>query len=104
MHLRDRRLQGIKFRRQRPVGRYVADFCCLEVKLILELDGGQHALQVEADQARTRYLEREGFRVLRFWDNDVASNIDGVLERIAEAVARPHPDPLPGRERGKGGA
>ena len=66
--------------------------------LVIELDGGQHAQLREKDAARTRFLEERGFRVLRFWDNDVLLNLDAVLERIAEALRDPHPDPLPGRE------
>jgi len=97
--LRDRQLSGAKFRRQHPVGPFITDFCCPEVKLIIELDGGQHAVQREADAQRTAFLEAHGYRVLRFWDNEVLANICGVLERIAEALTHPHPNPLPGRER-----
>jgi len=82
--LRDRRLNGVRFRRQHPVGPFVADFASLELGLVIELDGGQHAPQRAADVARTRFLEERGFRILRFWDDDVLTNIDGVLERIAE--------------------
>jgi len=64
------------------------------------LDGGQHAERSAADERRTRVLERFGYRVLRFWDNEVLSNLDGVLERISEALEGPHPRPLPLRERG----
>jgi very-short-patch-repair endonuclease len=102
MELRDRRLAGVKFRRQHPIGPYVADFCSLESCLVIELDGGQHASRAEADRRRTEHLNREGYRVLRFWDNDVFENLPGVLQRIMEAVKDPHPDPLPERERGTG--
>jgi len=97
--LRDRQLSGAKFRRQHPVGPFITDFCCPEVELIIELDGGQHAGQREADAQRTAFLEAHGYRVLRFWDNEVLANIEGVLERIAEVLRNPHPNPLPGRER-----
>jgi very-short-patch-repair endonuclease len=86
LKLRDRRLDGAKFRRQVPVGPYIADFACHAAKLIVELDGGQHAENAEADALRTGWLERQGFRVLRFWNNDVMANIDGVLERISAAL------------------
>src|SRR5262249_41609297 len=93
--LRDRRLSGAKFRRQHPIGPYIADFCCFEAKLIIELDGGQHALRARADSVRTAFLESRGYRVLRFWDNDVLTNLAGVLQRIAESLKNPHPNPLP---------
>jgi len=105
--LRDRQLAGAKFRRQTPVGPYVADFMCYELRLIVEADGGQHG--PEADAARTAWLESQGFRVVRFWNHDVLQNTDGVLERIQEELkmgrdepassAPPHPNPLPRGER-----
>ena len=105
--LRDRQLAGAKFRRQTPVGPYVADFMCYELRLIVEVDGGQHG--PEADAARTAWLESQGFRVVRFWNHDVLQNTDGVLERIQEELepdrnepassAPPHPNPLPRGER-----
>jgi lysyl-tRNA synthetase class 2 len=98
--LRARQLRGAKFRRQHPVGPFIADFCCAEARLVIELDGGQHADRREADQKRTAALEAAGFRVLRFWDNEVFSNLDGILQRISEALDDPHPGPLPRRERG----
>ena len=79
--LRNRMLGGFKFRRQFPVGPYIADFVCIERKLIVELDGGQHADNL-ADERRTRFLELRGYRVIRFWNPDVLSNTDGVLEMI----------------------
>jgi len=100
--LRDRQLAGAKFRRQHPIGQYIVDFCCLEAKLVVELDGGQHAARRATDTERTAFLEAQGYRVLRFWNNDVLSNLDGVLQRIAEALRHPHPGPLPERERGPG--
>ena len=98
--LRDRQVHGAKFRRQHPIGDYIVDLCCPEHGLVVELDGGQHATQAQADEQRTAILVEQGYQVLRFWDNDVMTNIDGVLERIAEALNDPHPNPLPGRARG----
>ena len=84
--LRGRRLLGFKFRFQRPVGRFVADFLCEEARLIVELDGGQHA-ESPADAARTEALEAAGYRVLRFWNHDALGNTDGVFHEIANALA-----------------
>ncbi|MFZ0888625.1 MAG: endonuclease domain-containing protein [Candidatus Binataceae bacterium] len=81
MRLRARQ-RGVKFRRQYPIRPFVADFCCLERLLVIELDGGQHAMQQARDERRSAYLRKLGFRVLRFWDTDVLTNIDGVLEEI----------------------
>jgi very-short-patch-repair endonuclease len=95
--LRDRRLFGYKFRRQVPVG--IADFACIEQSLIIELDGGQHSATTRQDAARTARFERDGWRVMRFWNNEVVENMEGVLETIAAALvetpSRPHPYPLP---------
>ncbi len=93
--LRDRQLLGAKFRRQHPIGPFITDFCSPGHRFVVELDGGQHATQAEADQRRTAYLGRQGYQVLRFWAHDVLQNIDGVLGRIAQALD-PHPSPLPG--------
>jgi len=101
--LRDRRLTGAKFSRQVPIGAYVVDFCCREVKLIVELDGGQHAGQKAYDSERSAFLGRLGYRVLRFWANEVLSNTEGVLIRIVETLAtRPSPRPSPRRGEGEG--
>jgi very-short-patch-repair endonuclease len=99
--LRDRRLGGLKFRRQVPIDHYVVDFCCESARLIVELDGGQHALRSEADAARTKTLEARGYLVLRFWNNDVLQNTDGVLQNIIDTASSesPHPHPLPVGER-----
>ncbi|MGE0734356.1 MAG: endonuclease domain-containing protein [Alphaproteobacteria bacterium] len=79
--LRDRQLNGFKFRRQVGLGRYIADFVCFEKKLISELDGGQHAdvARAERDEERSAEFGKHGFRVLRFWNNDVLENAEGVL-------------------------
>ena len=102
--LRDRRLAGFKFRRQHPLGPFIVDFCCTEAKVIVELDGGQHALTRDDDATRSCYLAGQGYRVLRFWNNEVLGNTSGVLERIVEALRlgqqRPSPCPLPRGERG----
>ncbi|MHA6205397.1 endonuclease domain-containing protein [Dyella soli] len=100
-HLRSRRLLGWKFRRQHEIGRYIADFVCPDAGLIVELDGGQHGEQMIYDERRTLELEAMGYRVLRFWNNDVLKNVEDVLEVILEALARPapHPNPLPDGDR-----
>ena len=89
-HLRRKQLDGFRFRRQRPIGRYIVDFTCLEASLIIEVDGGQHAFRSEQDYERTRFLEAQGFRVMRFWNNDVLENTDGVLETIRAILAGNH--------------
>jgi len=96
-HLRDRRLANHKFRRQRPIGPYFADFACLEAMLVVELDGGQHVEAATYDERRTRFMENQGYRVLRFWNNEVLMQTDAVRERILQALQedRPHPNPLP---------
>lgn len=79
--LRDRRLGGHKFVRQGTIGRYIADFVCRERKLVVEVDGGQHA-ESDGDRRRDKFMQSEGYRVVRFWNNEVLSNIDGVLTVI----------------------
>jgi very-short-patch-repair endonuclease len=101
--LRDRQFCGAKFRRQHPIGPFVTDFCCPKRKLVVELDGGQHAVEIVADEKRSQFLEAQGYRVLRLWNHDVLRNTEAVLERIAEALSDPHPYPLPGRARVKEG-
>ncbi|MCX7140834.1 MAG: endonuclease domain-containing protein [Proteobacteria bacterium] len=95
LHLKNRNLGGFKFRRQHPIAPYVVDFVCLEEKLIVELDGGQHAEQVVRDAGRTAYLESKGFRVIRFWNDDALKQTDVVLEEILRQLTAPHPSPLP---------
>lgn len=96
-HLRDRRMANHKFRRQRPIGPYFADFACIEAKLIIELDGGQHVEAAVYDADRTRFMEEQGFRVLRFWNNEVLMQTDAVKGRILQVLLgdSPHPSPLP---------
>jgi very-short-patch-repair endonuclease len=80
--LRRRQIEGHQFRRQAPIGRYIVDFVCFARKLIVEVDGGQHSLDRDAE--RTRWLEGEGFRVLRFWNNEVLCSTDAVVEAIRD--------------------
>ncbi len=92
--LRGRQLEGCKFRRQHPFLDFILDFACLERKLVVELDGGQHADSTAYDARRTAALEDNGFTVLRFWNNDVFKNMDGVLEVILRTLrARATPSP-----------
>jgi very-short-patch-repair endonuclease len=85
-HLRLRQLGGYKFRRQHSLGPYIVDFACLEKKLIVEVDGGQHTEKVDYETERIAWLESQGFRVLRFWNNEVLKEIEVVKEVIAEAL------------------
>jgi very-short-patch-repair endonuclease len=94
-HLRCRQISGLKFRRQHPFGDYILDFVCLENKLVIEVDGGQHGQQAGYDKNRTQKLRTAGFRVLRFWNNEVLKEIESVKEKIGLAVqeVQPHPPP-----------
>ena len=98
--LRGRQVNGAKFRRQHGIGRYIVDFCCVERRLVVEVDGAQHMVWTESEQRRTAFLLERGFRVLRFWDNDVLLSTAAILERIAEVLSSPSPDPSP--QRGEG--
>ena len=94
--LRDRRMGGLKFRRQHPIGPYFADFACLSRKLIIEIDGDHHAFQVDADARRTAAMEHAGWRVLRFWANHVVANREGVWAEISQFLTTPpHPTSPP---------
>ena len=86
-HLRLRQLGGCKFRRQHPLGNYIVDFVCLEKRVVIEVDGGQHQAQVIYDTQRTTWIEQQGFRVLRFWDHEVMQSIEAVKEAIWQALA-----------------
>ncbi|MGH8593647.1 MAG: endonuclease domain-containing protein [Gammaproteobacteria bacterium] len=90
--LRGRRLEGFKFRRQQILGPYIVDFLCIRAKLVIEIDGGQHAGQTEHDRLRSQYLQGLGYRVIRFWNNEVLRDMDAVLERI-RAVLMEIPSP-----------
>jgi len=94
--LRGHSLKGAKFRRQHPVGPYIVDFICINEKLIIELDGSQHQQHQDYDAERTAFLEQAGYRVLRFWDNDVLLRTESVMQAIFDAIlVSPHPNPLP---------
>ena len=90
--LRGRQLNGAKFRRQHPLGLYVLDFVCLEAGLVIEVDGSQHADSAD-DAERDAWLAFQGLHVLRFWNNDVMHNMDGVLEVVMQAISVPPPQP-----------
>jgi len=77
---------GVNFRRQHAIGNYITDFCAIKERLIIELDGGQHLEQEEYDEERTKYLESQGYKVIRFWNNDVTNNLESVLTFIWDAV------------------
>ena len=102
--VRGHRFSGFSFRRQVPIGPYIVDFVCHERRLIIELDGGQHAVSEVADAKRDRWLEEHGYRVLRFWNTDVFGNRDGVLLTILEALSgtAPPSPPSPSPSRGEG--
>ncbi len=97
-HLRKRQVEGGKFRRQHPMGRYVLDFVCLEARLVIEVDGGQHGERAKEDSLRTEWLEARGFRVVRFWNHEVLNDLEevkGVIWRALSAGARPPSQPSP---------
>ena len=96
--LRAHRFAGHKFKRQQPIGNYILDFVCFEAKVIIEVDGGQHNGSI-SDRSRDQWLESQGFLVLRFWNNEVFQNLEGVLTCILEVVAPSPSVPLPQGER-----
>jgi very-short-patch-repair endonuclease len=108
--LRSQQMQGHKFRRQVPIGRYIADFVCHEARLIVEIDGGQHDRGSPREAERSMFLQNEGYRLLRFWNNEVLANLDGVHATITEELGRIAPteplcyapSPLMGEGRGGG--
>jgi very-short-patch-repair endonuclease len=91
--LRDRRFAGIKFRRQVPIGPYVADFASIQHRLVVEVDGGQHG--GASDERRDVFLARQGWRVIRFWNSDILQNRNGVLEHLLHLAKAPSPQPSP---------
>jgi single-stranded-DNA-specific exonuclease len=99
-YLRAHRLNGTKFKRQQPIANYIVDFVCFEANLIIELDGGQHAEQIEYDKKRDAFFEKQGFAVLRFWNNDVLQNTEGVLTDVLRALE--HPLPTLSQRSGRG--
>jgi len=94
-------LDGLHFRRQVPIGPYIADFLCGARMLVIEVDGETHASSQAYDGVRSEYLEERGWRVLRFWNNEVMQNIEGVVVTISEALQRPLPNPPPHAGEGK---
>lgn len=103
-HLRNRRQLGWKFRRQHRIGPYLVDFVCLQNRLVVELDGSQHLEHSGYDRRRTDFLGNLGFRVLRFWNDDVILRTHSVLDEIAASLSAPHPPsaPSPREQRGEG--
>jgi very-short-patch-repair endonuclease len=102
--LRFWQVDGCKFRRQQPLGHYIVDFVCLHKRFIIELDGGQHAQEANYDAARDAWLREQGFIILRFWNNDVLKNIDGVMEMIVKGLqGAPYLNPSPrgGRKKAR---
>ena len=87
-HIRNRQLSGYKFRRQYPVGHYIVDFVCLSIQLIIELDGSQHMNNESYDERRTQYLNARGFKVVRFWNNDILIQTDSVLEALSLTLSQ----------------
>jgi very-short-patch-repair endonuclease len=99
--LRYWQVDGCKFRRQQPLGRYIVDFVCLQRRLIVELDGGQHAEQENYDTERDAWLRDQGFVILRFWNNDVLTNMDGIVEQIAKTLQSTPTSILPRKGEGR---
>ena len=98
-YLRAKQIGGLKFRRQQPIGQYIVDFACFEKKIVIEVDGGQHAVERRKDTERDEWLRSQGFKVLRFWNNEVLTNTQGVLEIIRiSCLSHPPLNPLPSRE------
>ena len=91
VYLRRKQLDGYKFRRQQPIGPYIVDFACMSRKLVIELDGGQHAERHAYDETRDDYLRGKGYRILRFWNNEVFQNCMDVLEAVYQALVSPPP-------------
>ncbi|TDT56814.1 very-short-patch-repair endonuclease [Enterobacter sp. AG5470] len=100
--LRSRRFACYKFRRQHPIGPWIVDFACCEARLVIELDGGQHEEQRGYDNRRTRWLEAEGWKLLRFWNNELARNEEGMMMRILDVLQVLLPSPRPSPWKGEG--
>ena len=101
--LRNRQLDGWKFRRQAPIGNYIVDFVCLDAKVVVEVDGGHHQEQAGYDEGRSKWLRYEGYRVLRFWNNQVLKEIESVQESILRTRAWGRSGPLSLRPLRNGG-
>ena len=99
--LRSHQMQGYKFRRQVPIGDYIADFVCHEARLIVEIDGGQHDRLSPREAERSGFLQNEGYRILRFWNDEIRENLDGVHHTIVDALAT-SPPPKPSPIKGEG--
>lgn len=99
--LRNRQVYGVKFRRQQPIGKYIVDFVSFEEKIIIGLDGGYHNKDTNRikDRERTKWLEKEGYTVLRFWNKDILKDLEGVFYAIHKAIPHPHSSSLPSSER-----
>ncbi len=102
-HLRRRQLAGFRVRRQHPIGDFIADFVCLERSLVVEVDGGQHQANGAYDTHRSDQMGKSGFRVVRFWNNQVFQELDAVKETILKELGDPHPNPPPTQGRGQTG-
>ncbi len=101
-HFRNRHFQGVKFRRQYIIEPYIVDFVCLEKKLVIEIDGSQHAENLCYDTSRTNFLNSKGYHVMRFWNNEVLMQTEAVLESILSALDSFHPHPVPLPQAGEG--
>jgi very-short-patch-repair endonuclease len=99
--LRRKQVNGFRFRRQVPLGRFVVDFACFEARVIVEVDGGQHADETTRDQVRDEWLASQGFRVLRFWNHGVLRETEAVVETILRALMQPPPHPSPVKGEGE---
>ena len=95
-HLRRKQLGGHRFRRQQPIGPYIVDFYCFEQRLVIEIDGGHHGEQAKSDAERTRWLEANGVRLVRFWNNEVLGELEAVKQVILKALGAPPPQSSPG--------
>ena len=100
--LRSRQLKNLKFRRQYVIDSCIVDFCCVEKKVVIELDGGGHGeeLQKAKDKRRDEFLKQEGWKVMRVWNSDIDKNLEGVMASVWQMMASPSPQPSPQRERG----